>query len=86
MSKQETKRGNDMNNQTITVTKILEVYASIRNDVHQLEKASNNLVRKHYSARCSAKWEVLQVMLGKESQSETRILVESLANRNKEAA
>lgn len=75
-----------MENQAITVTKILAIYASARHDHKMAGIVKNEMLKCDYESRWSAKWECLQIMLGFETMWETMNAVEKLAKRNKAAA
>lgn len=67
---------------TINELKILEIYKDIKSDEYERDLATNQLVRKHYSARVGARWEVLQIILGTQNLRDTTDLVQAIARRN----
>lgn len=67
---------------TINELKILEIYKDIKSDEYELDLATNPLVKKHYSARIGAQWEVLQIILGTQNLRDTTDLVQAIARRN----
>ena len=75
-----------MNNQTITAAKIAEIYESIESDWERYHEAKSAMVRKHYTASISAKWEALGIILGTETQFELVEKVRKAARQYKEAA
>lgn len=75
-----------MNNQTITAAKIAEIYEGIERDQRFADAVENDMLRKHYRASLSAKWETLQIILGTETHWETIQTVRKTAQQYKEAA
>lgn len=75
-----------MQNEAITVTKILRIYAALRHDDYMAGIVEDEVLKAGYKHAYMAKWECLQIMLGFGMISETMDFVRNLAQRNTEAA
>lgn len=75
-----------MINQKITAAKIAEIFEGIERDQRLADIVESEILRKHYNASKSAKWETLQIILGTETHYETIQTVRKIAKQHKEAA
>lgn len=75
-----------MKNQTITAAKIAEIHEGIERDQRLADAVESDILRKHYRASISAKWETLEIILGTETHWETIQTVRKIAQQYREAA
>jgi len=75
-----------MINQKITAEKIAKIYEGIEQDRAMANMVESDILKKHYRASISAKWDTLEIILGTEDHWETIQTVRKIAKQHKEAA